>query len=117
MKQIKFRAWDKDNKIMHQPCSLVSNWNNETMSYQTDVENYNYMQFTGLLDKNGKEVYLGDIIFDEDGEYSKTCVIEWNDESAGFFGKAIEDDDSYSMVEIDGEVIGNIYANPELKKD
>lgn len=76
----------------------------------------NIMQFTGLKDNNSKEIYEGDVVFDEDGEYSKTCVIDWDDESGGFFGKALEDNDTYSMVEIDGVVIGNIYENPELLK-
>jgi len=90
---------------------------NEVLGMKYDVpHNYNdtVMQFTGLLDRHGKEIYEEDIVFDEDGEYSKTCIITWNDESGGFFGKSIEDDDSFSMVEIDGQIIGNIYENPNL---
>lgn len=71
-------------------------------------------EFTGLKDKNGKEIYEGDVVFDEDGEYSKTCSIQWDEINARFFGIAIEDGDSYEMQEIDGEIISNIYENPEL---
>lgn len=72
------------------------------------------VQGTGIKDKKGKEIYEGDIVFDEDGEFTKTCKIEWDEIGAKFFGIAIEDDDSYEMQEIDGEIIGNIYENPEL---
>jgi hypothetical protein len=119
MRQIKFRAWDKDNKIMHQPCSMVSNWNPETMSYEAITPNYIYMQYTALKDRNGKEVYLGDIIFDEDGEYSKTVEICQAEEPdpIGFFAKDIHTDESYALCEVDGIILGNIYENTKLKKD
>jgi len=114
-REIKFRAWNLGDKRMVE-------FDLEDLMYGThkletvDLKYWTVMQYTGLKDKNGKEIYEGDIIFDEDGEYSKTCIIDWNYESGGFFGKALEDDDTYSMVEIDGEVIGNIYENADLIK-
>lgn len=70
---------------------------------------------TGLRDKNGKEIYEGDIV--DDG-YSRICKIRWSGKYAGF--KAVNEDDGYGtniwFVSKYGEVIGNIHENPELLK-
>ena len=73
------------------------------------------MQFTGLKDKNGKEIYEGDIlrILDEE-EYQGGAVIIAVEFKEGYFV------DSYfhwalaCIKEYKREVIGNIYSNPEL---
>ena len=65
MREIKFRAWDKDEKRMTTTFSVSSQGQvtftplGESTRYLTG---YILMQFTGLLDKNGKEIYEGDII-------------------------------------------------------
>lgn len=68
---------------------------------------------TGLKDKNGKEIYMGDIV--DDG-YSRVCKIRWSGKYAGF--KAVNENDGYGtniwFVSKYGEVIGNIHENPEL---
>lgn len=80
-------------------------------------EAYHLMQFTGLLDKNGTEIYEGDILNQEDGWYR---VIEWDEGAAGFIGVAIEKDvyekywNNLGEMDLSAEVIGNIYENPEL---
>ncbi len=110
MREIKLRVWDKNSKLW------VAGWKLTQSGVNSSENDYEWMQFTGLKDKNGKEIYEGDIVFDEDGEYSKTVVIEWESEDACFFGKDIYTSDSFDMQEIDGEIIGNIYQNPELLK-
>lgn len=64
------------------------------------------MQFTGLKDKNSKEIYEGDIISHK--FYSAPVVVTWNEEKAMF------DSGDISMTGSKVEVIGNIYENPEL---
>ena len=69
----------------------------------------NLMQFTGLLDKNGKECFEGDIVKNHNG-YLKT--IEWEDGGFVIKGKTKTDFDCGDTI----EVIGNIYETPELLK-
>ena len=72
-------------------------------------------QYTGLKDKNGKEIYEGDIVKHEDGA---VMIVKWIDKCAGFvvtyrnLGDEIID---YITLVKCGEVIGNIYENPELE--
>ena len=76
-------------------------------------------QYTGLLDKNGKEVYEGDIIRikpnpKDYGGYKGHNYIElvfWNDEEACY---DIAIDRTWLLLKSDIEIIGNIYENPEL---
>ena len=69
------------------------------------------MQYTGLHDKNGKEIYEGDILgFDY---YKHPMVVEYKE--WGFGCK--EDDGTWAMPNEEyREVLGNIYENPELLK-
>lgn len=112
MREIKFRAWDNENKKMAENVCVFNG-----IAYPTPLKDSvgtKVMQYTGLLDKNRKEIYEGDIVFEEDGEYSKTVVIEWESEDARFFGKDIYTSDSFDIQEIDGVIIGNIYESKYL---
>ncbi len=116
---IKFRAWDKDDKrmidlteIAHDSFSIClfhdlcikgkSRFENKAV-----IHEYEVMQFTGLLDKNGKEIYQSDWLKVEGGK--KELVI-WSDEMCGFLTKGENGKDVYySKVSSKSEVIGNEY--------
>jgi uncharacterized phage protein (TIGR01671 family) len=124
-RQIKFRAWNTEDKKIEYPITfaICLDGKFKPLIKCSDGSNaykdYPLMQFTGLLDKNGKEIYEGDIILvNYSGEWLKEKVIFDN----GAFRKTFRDDsnDVYklpftSRSPYNTEVIGNIYENPELK--
>lgn len=126
MREIKFRAWDVANKkmISHEKlfsldCSnefpflpLLKNMYSENL----DVE---IMQYTGMKDFNGKEIYEGDIVVvgqDTGNKYDR-YIMTFNDDSHSYLAKQQGTLGSYIGPGYWNDklvVIGNIYDNPEM---
>ena len=145
-REIKFRIWDKHNKKLfshEQILGLTFNLSftdrpNLTMPlYQfllqhqggdNQQKNYIVQQFTCLKDKNGKEIYEGDIVkyksrtrfIDNNNTPKKEIgIIIWKNESfkIDMFNPSYPDERYYSIKQNDIEVIGNIYENPKLMEE
>jgi uncharacterized phage protein (TIGR01671 family) len=134
MREIKFRAWDSVRKQMYLSPDEIKHLGGWFDAHRFDgLENGTtyVMQFTGLKDKNGREVYEGDIlkITDKYDSSSHQVLIrkvsfEQRAPACGFvlgdaehdyvehFGRIMKDDDT----DWDVEVIGNIYENFDLLK-
>lgn len=124
-REIKFRAWDTETKEMSYDY-LSKHW----LRVCIESPYVELMQYTGLKDKNGREIYEGDILtsveypFQDEGKYNYHGVIEWIDEEASFYmtkrlanpeKRGMSNGISQPIESIEEfEVIGNIYENPEL---
>ena len=117
MREIKFRVWDKENKEMLDVEAL--HWDDCTREFLIRTTMYSdyftpeeLMQFTGLYDKNGKEIYEGDIVKAKFFEKHITGEIEFA--LGAFFVTGSSVSDNQMFIFNDFEVVGNIYENPEL---
>jgi uncharacterized phage protein (TIGR01671 family) len=140
-RRIKFRAWTKKKEMQYNVVPFEWDYVIDTMWHKCiesnghgilgsggteakfevggyAIEEGDLMQYTGLKDKNNKEIYEGDMVFYEDHEWEVRLVYDRWDMVNG--DKTVRDDDfaddpgwtSWGFCEI----IGNIYENPELLK-
>ena len=129
MRPIKFRAWDASEKelvgwgaLIHDP----DNWFNTMLLDVHEDKSDVLMQYTGLKDKNGVEIYEGDYLrrFDSDGDRDIWLYeVRWQATIASFLmykhaipvlGHAAQELWFADGSGLRYEVIGNIYENPDL---
>ena len=136
-REIKFRAWDFARTVMI-GSDYPKNWNRSIDEYEEwwsnehkmmlegiediiEDERFNVMQYTGLKDKNGQEIYEGDVLKFKSlpAPYN---IIEFNLGSFGYFCMKGKDYEYFIGIERtydkpkNWEIIGNIHENPELLK-
>ena len=106
MREIKFRCWNAHANVMHDWSELVAK--NKIHLLSNQQASYPIMQFTGLKDCNGVDIYEGDILQDEEYYISE---VYWDDECHMW---ACTDVGGLCDICANIKVIGNIHQNPEL---
>ena len=123
MREIKFRAWHKEEKIMGEVLGIdilhkeIFFSNEDVDRYEhTDFKDIELMQYTGLKDKNNKEIYEEDIV--KLRANHGIGVIKYSDEWGAFIVEYIKPRPlavlGMNYYKEDIEVLGNIYEKPEL---
>ena len=122
MKEIKFRAWDKNTKIMipwdHLVKSRIYFRTFRCALVSENSDNIELMQYTGLKDKNGIEIYEGDILFHP--LQGKRKVFYPYSETVASYGLRNVDNGMGSTLQDAHrvwEIIGNCYEKPEPLKE
>lgn len=117
MREIKFRARDTIEGKMISWEELVAEPFSIGVLKSGKSDRYIPMQYTGLHDRNAREIYEGDIVQSHNG--SKLEVF-WNDLSHGWWFAYIKDGERHHATEVNItllEVIGNIYENQPVIRD
>ncbi len=122
MREIKFRGKTPEGKWVYGGISINYDkvWIDQDYYGNTFVDKDTIGQYTGLKDKNRKEIYEGDIVFCQTKFGKAKAIIEFiNDKFVAYWDSAITHPKNGHVIacyEINKrfEVIGNIYDNPEL---
>jgi len=133
MREIKFRAWDKLAKEMRYSEFKRHHYALNTQTDRVECsfvgmvhsKHFDLMQYTGLKDKNGKEIYEGDILYVgskilHDDMVRKEVLVGFKD-GAFMYGRGLDPThmNTYIWTALglkETEIIGNIYENPEIIK-
>jgi uncharacterized phage protein (TIGR01671 family) len=118
MREIKFRVWDnliklwlcEDSQYLQMDGKKVHSASWSTIKWDIPSDQYVIQQYTGLLDKNGKEIYEGDIIrgmmdFGPAGFHERSVVVIWDNEEGYQWNY-------FDLTSI--KIEGNMFENPEL---
>lgn len=142
MREIKFRAWDKHVKKMGKVTEIIFSNVRETLVKYQYIDDYGktideqshiddkghgvvrLLQYTGLKDKNGREIYEGDILLFNNSHNDRNnkwkCVVKYREGSFvceypvdGVYNHF----DSWNVPKVTWEIIGNIYENSDLLEE
>jgi len=117
MRDIKFRAWNKVNKIMYN--DAINNCLDEFSMVIKHPQIYEVMQYIGFKDNEGVEIYDEDIAEFYEGDTLVKAEIEWLQEECRFVARVSNKTEQYYLG-LDGDeklscvVIGNMYENKGL---
>ena len=121
----KFRAWIKEEKCFADYIETIRYYSKEVdlcwggicESDCFDFKDVILMQSTGLKDKNGKEVFEGDVLGTKDGLLNG--VVEYRSDLGTWTNSLISYNNFERLCNVAGnrEIIGNIYENPEILKE
>lgn len=129
MREIKFRAWDKELEewtnysISNINGNIIDFYNKETGFWESDREGerFTLCQYTGLKDKNDREIYEGDIV--RAVVFSKWIgVAKYSDKNQAFVFECIDKNYRGNIVFMSQfdqgfKILGNIYENPEMLEE
>ena len=128
----KFRAWDSAKKEMFKDTFAITESGQVVVVEQEDVvcppdyvfvDNLVIMQSTGLRDKNGKEIFEGDILACKTDDEVINLNVFWDEEHALFMFESKKYNEQEPLAELVEnntylfEIIGNVHENPELLED
>ena len=126
MNDVKYRAWDYKRKRMvkvlaidweHQTINCEADINHEGMSgferlYRQPLENFELLQYTGVKDKNGTEIYEGDIL---KNSFGSLYEVKWVSSMTSFMCSPLKVVYEVRHLDnLDTEVVGNVFENTEL---
>jgi len=108
MRKFKFRAWDKTQHYWVEAITLTLHTSGNLINLPPDIE---LQQWTGLTDRQGKDIYEGDIVRWEILESSLDYFIVYDQEYASFIGLRLDKTRGWLRLDNTLKVIGSIYED------